>query len=77
MSDKKPAIRPLLTPEQTAQILAITTDRLGHMRYHSQGPDYVTVGRSIRYSQDAVDDYIRSNTVSTTRCAPRVGEGAA
>lgn len=40
----------LVTPEDLAELLSVTTGQLAQMRYLGTGPKYVKVGTRVRYS---------------------------
>lgn len=56
-------LQALLTEKQAASFLCINFETLRKARYNKSGPDYVQVGRSIRYSVDALSRYISENTI--------------
>lgn len=58
----------LLTPSQAAELLATTPAVLGTWRWRGSGPPFIRVGRSIRYSQRQLNDWLDARTV-------RPGEG--
>ncbi len=61
------AIPELLDPEETAELLGVTTGTLSVWRCTRRYPlDYVRVGRSIKYPADSVRKFITSRTVSTS-----------
>jgi predicted DNA-binding transcriptional regulator AlpA len=60
------AISPLLTPAQTAQRLGASTSWLAKARLRGDGPRFVKVGRSVRYPEPYLQDYLRLRTRSST-----------
>lgn len=54
----------LLTPKQAAEILNVQEQTLAAWRSTRRtGPDYVKIGRAVRYPADAVERYVASRTV--------------
>ena len=51
----------LLTTEQVAEILAMTPAALRQARAAGEGPDFVRLGRRVRYLPADVKRYISSN----------------
>jgi predicted DNA-binding transcriptional regulator AlpA len=51
----------LLTEKETANLLRLSTSWLAKKRMHGDGPPYVKLGRSIRYSEEALVRWMRSN----------------
>lgn len=56
----------ILTAKQTAEYLGITTGGLANMRYQGKGPRWTKAGREIRYTADAIRDYLEANERTTT-----------
>jgi hypothetical protein len=50
----------LLTPAEAAQILKVSLSWLAKARMRGDGPPYVPVGRSIRYSEAALLQWVKS-----------------
>jgi predicted DNA-binding transcriptional regulator AlpA len=48
-----PAIA-LITPKEAAKLLRVSLSWLAKARMRGEGPPYIKLGRSIRYSQDAL-----------------------
>jgi len=60
----------LLTTEQAAEALGVKPDTLVAWRHHGRYPlRYTRVGRSIRYSADAVAEFIERRSVSPAELA--------
>jgi predicted DNA-binding transcriptional regulator AlpA len=57
---------PLLNTEETAQYLNRHTKTLVNDRCNGNGPDYVRLGRQIRYKKSALDEYINKHSHSTS-----------
>ena len=50
----------LLTPEETAARLKVSLSWLAKARMRGDGPPYIRVGRSIRYSEPALLQWMKS-----------------
>jgi predicted DNA-binding transcriptional regulator AlpA len=50
----------LLTPEETATCLKVSLSWLAKARMRGDGPAYIRVGRSIRYSEAALLQWMKS-----------------
>ena len=57
----------LLHPWQVALILSISERSLERYRARRTGPEYVRVGGQIRYSEPALLEYLRRQTVRTAQ----------
>lgn len=57
-------IEPLLTPEETAEILKMGVHALAERRRLKKGPDYIRVGGRVRYSPETIRQWLEVNTVS-------------
>jgi len=55
----------VLTAATVARMLATTEANLAQLRYRSDGPAYLKLGRSIRYLDSDVRAYISANRVTT------------
>ena len=55
-----PAISNLLTPKEAAVLLKVSVSWLAKARMRGDGPPYIKVGRSIRYSEAAVIQWMKS-----------------
>lgn len=68
MSTEKP--RPLAKPEDVAEWLQVTTERLSKLRKTNRGPRFIKVGRDVRYAWKDVHEWAAGNraagTTSTT-----------
>ena len=51
---------PLLTPVEAARILKVSLSWLAKARMTGDGPPYVRVGRSIRYTEAALLQWLKS-----------------
>jgi predicted DNA-binding transcriptional regulator AlpA len=59
-------IDPLLHPRDTAKILNVSTSWLAKERMSGTGPRFVKIGRSVRYPESALRDYIKARTRGST-----------
>ncbi len=59
-------IDPLLHPRDAAKILGVSESWLAKARLRGDGPAYVKIGRSVRYRDSALRDYIRARTRIST-----------
>lgn len=48
----------LLWPEEVAEVLGVPAGTLANWRYQGRGPDFVKVGRHVRYRRLDVDTWI-------------------
>jgi predicted DNA-binding transcriptional regulator AlpA len=53
-----PAIT-LLTPEEAAKLLRLSLSWLAKARMRGDGPPYILIGRSIRYREDAIIQWMK------------------
>jgi hypothetical protein len=53
----------LLTEAETANFLGKSIVTLGRWRRDSYGPAYVRVGRSPRYTREALSEFMRTNSI--------------
>ena len=60
------ALARLLTPLETAQLLGVSLSWLAKARLRGDGPRFVKIGRSVRYREEAVLEFIRSRTRNST-----------
>lgn len=56
----------LIHPATLAERLGCTERTLSEWRVRGAGPDYVRVGRGVRYTPDAVDRWLRSQVHTST-----------
>lgn len=59
----------LLRPSEVAQILDVPEGTLSNWRYERKGPEYVKIGRSVRYPEDKLNRFLDRHTVKPTRTA--------
>lgn len=55
----------LLTEKQAASRLTVSTRTLQTLRSNNAGPAYIRIGGGIRYTEDALDNFIRAHTQET------------
>ena len=56
----------LLTEEQVAEQLSITTNTLRKWRWLGKGPAFIKIGAAVRYEADTLATFIRSNVKTST-----------
>jgi predicted DNA-binding transcriptional regulator AlpA len=56
----------LLSTEETARRLGVSTSWLAKSRLRGDGPRFVKIGRSVRYPESFVGDFIRTCARSST-----------
>jgi predicted DNA-binding transcriptional regulator AlpA len=61
-----PVIPVLLTPKETAQRLKVSLSWLAKARLRGDGPPYIKVGRSIRYPEPGLLQWMKSRTRTST-----------
>lgn len=57
---------PLATPEQVAEWLQVTTERLSKLRKTGKGPKFIKLGRDVRYAWADVHTWCNSNRSAAT-----------
>lgn len=65
-SEKPNAIEALLHSRDAAKMLRVSTSWLAKSRLAGTGPRYVKIGRSVRYLESAIREYIKSRTRGST-----------
>ena len=58
--------RRLLTPREAAEFFGCSISFLAKARMRGDGPQYIRVGRSIRYSETALLQWMRTHQRSST-----------
>jgi excisionase family DNA binding protein len=53
-------IERLLTPKEAADLLRVSRSWLAKARMRGDGPPYIRIGRSIRYSEAALHQWMKS-----------------
>ena len=72
LSPKMPAAKPptaianLMTPNEAAAVLKVSLSWLAKARMRGDGPAYIRVGRSIRYGEAALIQWMKSKQRSST-----------
>jgi hypothetical protein len=68
MPSAKPpaAIATLMTPNDAASVLKVSLSWLAKARMRGDGPPYIRVGRSIRYADVALTQWMKSRQRSST-----------
>ena len=56
----------LLTPPEAAKAWRVSLSKLAKDRVNGTGPEYVKIGRAVRYDPDALNDYVRKQARSST-----------
>jgi len=56
----------LLTEEQVAEQLSITTNTLRKWRWLGKGPAFIKIGAAVRYEADTLATFIKSNIKTST-----------
>jgi predicted DNA-binding transcriptional regulator AlpA len=60
------AIPTLMTPNDAAKVLQVSLSWLAKARMRGDGPPYIPVGRSIRYGEAALIQWMKSRQRSST-----------
>ena len=61
-----PALVSLLTPGEAARVLKVSLSWLAKARMRGDGPPYIRVGRSIRYSETALLQWMKARQRPST-----------
>jgi hypothetical protein len=56
-----PIVMSLLTPREAARLLKVSLSWLAKARMHGDGPAYIKVGRSIRYTEIALQQWLKAH----------------
>ena len=56
----------LLAPPEAARVLHVSVSWLAKARLSGVGPRFVKIGRSVRYPQNFINEYIKIRTRSST-----------
>lgn len=51
---------PLLTPQEVADIFRVEVGTLAKWRWQKIGPEYIKIGRMVRYRRDSIDAFVNS-----------------
>jgi predicted DNA-binding transcriptional regulator AlpA len=57
---------PLLQPSEVAKLLKVSGSWLAKARLFGTGPQFVKIGRAVRYAESAVGAYIKSRQRNST-----------
>lgn len=57
----------LLTQDELALLLEVTTETLREWRRLRQGPDFVKAGKGVMYRESDIQDWLKLNVVPVTR----------
>ncbi len=60
----------LLTESQAAGTLGLKAITLRRWRWKGEGPDYIKIGRSVRYDPETLRDFIEAGRRSSTSSQP-------
>jgi excisionase family DNA binding protein len=60
------AIR-LLTPKEAAERLKVSVSWLAKARISGEGPDYIKIGRSVRYREEDLIEWMKARRRRSTR----------
>jgi excisionase family DNA binding protein len=63
---KASTIDPLLHPKEVAKLLNVSVSWLAKSRLSGTGPRFVKIGRSVRYPESAVREFIKAHMRSST-----------
>jgi predicted DNA-binding transcriptional regulator AlpA len=56
----------LFTPKETANRLKVSLSWLAKARMRGDGPPYIPIGRSVRYSEEALQQWLKSHQQLST-----------
>ena len=59
----------LLTPREAADYLKVPLRTLDAWRYRRQGPNFMKIGRRVRYTRAQLDEFCEQSQIHTTRGA--------
>jgi hypothetical protein len=60
-------VEKLLTPQEAAEILGVTTSALAQLRFKGTGPVYQKLSpKTIRYTRTAVEEFVAASTRTGT-----------
>jgi predicted DNA-binding transcriptional regulator AlpA len=63
---KASTIDPLLYPKEAAKLLSVSISWLAKSRLTGTGPRFVKIGRSVRYPESSLREYIKSRMKGST-----------
>lgn len=53
----------LFTPKQVSEILKVSEITLAKWRSNKTGPEYVKIGRLVKYRPESIEAYLKQHTV--------------
>jgi len=65
-SQRNPPLEKLLTEKEAGDLLGIEVKTLQYWRWKGGGPEFVKIGRLVRYSPAALKSYCEQNRKSNT-----------
>lgn len=57
----------LLRPTEAARALGLHPQTLANFQHHGGGPPFVKIGTTVRYSADALQEFVTANTKTPRR----------
>ena len=63
-----------LTEREVAELLGLSVATLRAWRHRGRGPRFLRLGRSVRYLQSDLADFVRASAVDTTSVSSSDGE---
>jgi predicted DNA-binding transcriptional regulator AlpA len=60
------AMEPLLDPKEAATVLKVSTSWLAKARVQGDGPEFVKIGRAVRYPESSLHKFIAQRTRTST-----------
>jgi predicted DNA-binding transcriptional regulator AlpA len=63
---KATTVDPLLPPRDAAKMLNVSVSWLAKARLSGAGPRYVKIGRSVRYPESSIREFIKSRMRGST-----------
>jgi hypothetical protein len=64
--ERATTVEALLTPQQAAEILNVSTSYLAKSRVNGDGPEFVKIGRAVRYLETSLRRFIKARTRTST-----------
>lgn len=59
-------VEPLAKTKSVAQYIGVSEQRLANMRMEGTGPEFIRLGRAIRYKWSAVEAWVNEHTHTST-----------
>lgn len=53
-------------PQDVAEYLGVTVPALAQMRYMGNGPKFIKLGKSVRYRDSSIKEWLEENTKDRT-----------